>query len=257
MQTPRSHGQARGGLLRPLPLRPSPALFFIALPIALAGCVNAPDDPAARAIIPLAVGNTWAYIDSVYENGALARLDSGRVSITGTRTVNLAAGPRRVHLWNVHRADGSPGALSLWLENRPDGNYTVGAQQDTAAFAFETLHVKYPASPGERHPLHFLSFRSEGDAGDARLVPVIDTLETLVVSISETCATPAGTFACIHYRGLRGDEVFADSWYAPGVGWVGSETVRTLPPAGTDSAQNPGASLTVRTRRVLRAYTLH
>lgn len=233
-------------LRHPFPLS---SVAMAALALALAGCFNAEDDPAAPVILPLATGNTWAYLDSVYENGALARLDSGRVSITGTRTVHLAAGPRRVHLWNVHRADGTPGALSLWLENRADGNHTVGAQQDTASFVFETLHVKYPAAPGERYPIHFLSFHAVGDGTEARLAPVIDTLGAVVVSASETCATPAGTFPCVHYRGLRGDSVFADTWYAPGVGWVGSETVRTHHDTGTP--------VTVRTRRILCTYTLY
>jgi hypothetical protein len=220
------------------------------LALSLSACLFDGADSPRRAILPLATGNTWSYVDSTFHGTDSVTLDSTRVSITGTRRVTLAGGLRTVHLWNVHdQATSLPGALNLWLQNRADGNHTVGAQQDTASFAFEALHVKYPATAGERYPIYFLFFRAGGSDDGASLIPVIDTLEAEVVSIAETCITPAGTFACVHYRGWRpGNVLHADSWYAPGIGWLGSETVR-------EDVVN-SQTRTVRTRRVLKAFSL-
>jgi hypothetical protein len=222
----------------------------MAVALFLTACVVGEPPTRVVPILPLAAGNTWDYTDSIYDGDEPLRLDSLRVSITGTRRATIAGRERTVYLWNVHeQAGNTPGALSLWLENRANGNYTLGAQQETASFAFETLHLKYPAAAGDRYPLHFLSFQVEETDGDPRLAPLIDTLEAEVVSVSETCVTPAGTFACVHYRGWRpGGVLHADSWYAPGVGWLGSETTRALSDGGTPR--------TVRIRRVLRSYVL-
>jgi len=223
--------------------------------LALTGCVIGEPEPRPPApIIPLAVGNTWNYTDSIYDDtagGAPARLDSLRIRVMDTLTVSVSGIARRAYLWNVHEQTGNmPGALSLWLENRANGNYTLGAQQDSASFTFETLHLKHPAAAGDRYPLHFLSFTAADTGNGPQLIPVVDTLEALVVSVDETCVVPAGTFRCVHYRGLRpGNVVHADSWYAPGVGWLGSETFRDI--------VDMTGTRTVRVRRVLRSYTLY
>lgn len=224
----------------------------------LAACVIGEPEPRTNApIIPLASGNVWDYTDSIYDDTAgstPARFDSLRVSITGTRTVSVGGSTRTAYLWNVHeQTNNTPSLLSLWLENRTDGNYTLGAQQETASFAFETLHLKYPATAGDRYPLHFLSFTTADTGNGLQLIPLVDTLEADVVSVNETCVVPAGTFACVHYRGLRpGNVVYADTWYAPGVGWLGSETFRDVVDLSTTTGTR-----TVRVRRVLRSYTLN
>jgi hypothetical protein len=220
--------------------------------LTLTGCViDEPELQRPQMIVPLAVGNTWDYTDSIYEGDAPVRLDSLRVSIAGSRRVNIGGVNQKVFLWNVHEQTGNtPSPLSVWMQNRQSGNYTMGAQQDTASFSFETLHLKYPSLAGERYPIHFLSFTTTGADSSLRYIPVIDTLEALVVNPSDTCITPAGTFPCVHYRGLRpGGIIHADSWYAPGIGWLGSETFRDVFD-GTEIVM-------VRVRRVLRSYSLH
>src|SRR5690606_15299903 len=132
--------------------------------------------------------------------------------------------------------------LNLLVENRADGHYTVGAEQDTARFTRETLHVKYPAMAGERYATAFLSFRDSA----GHLLPALDEVEIEVVRTDTTCTVPAGTFDCIHYRGRRAGMVFADSWYAPGIGWLGSLAVRR------DTLD--GIPRDITARRVLRAY---
>lgn len=239
---------------------PSPPFFLPAMLAGLlaSGCILEENGhaclcpPAAVPIIPLATGNTWDYRDSVViatPGGDSLAFDSLRVSITGTREVILPEGRRTVFLWNVHdRATGLPGALQLRVLNRADGNHTVGAEEGNTAFLLAadepTLHVRHPAATGERYPALFLAFR---DSAGQR-VPVRDTVEIEVAHADTTCTVPAGTFACVHYRGRRNGEVFADSWYAPGIGWLGARTIRT---DSTDAGTR-----TLTTHRVLRAYTL-
>ena len=202
-------------------------------------------------ILPLAVGNSWSYVDSAYYRDADGATDSIVVDsafqgITGTRTVTLAAGPSTVYLSNaLDRVTRRPVGLTTWLQDRADGNHTVGIEQGDASFTRETLHVKHPAAAGERYPTHFLEFRIEDDA----LVPLVDTVEIEVVDVHRTCAVPAGTFACVQYRGWRpGGVLHATGYYAPGVGFLGSEIVRTENHGGTERE-------VVRVRR-LTAYTL-
>jgi hypothetical protein len=233
------------------------ALSFAASFVLTACVIGEPEPRTNKPIIPLASGNVWDYTDSIYDDtgsSAPARLDSLRISITGTRTVSVSGVDRTVYLWNVHeQTNNTPSPLSLWLENRANGNYTLGAQQETASFAFETLHLKYPATAGDRYPLHFLSFATADTGNGPQLIPQVDTLEAEVVSVNDTCVVPAGTFACVHYRGLRpGGFVHADSWYAPGVGWLGSETFRDVVDPSTTTGMR-----TVRVRRVLRSYSLN
>lgn len=208
------------------------SLLAILSAVSLGACLFPDDDAPVKAIVPLAAGNTWAYVDSAYYGGDSITLDSTHIDVTGTRPVALSGGLQTVYLWNIrNRATGLPGALTLWLQNRADGNYTVGAEQDTASFVFETRHVKYPAVTGERYGTFFLSFRAE----EGGLVPAIDTIETEVVNADSVCTVPAGTFRCVHYRGWRpGGILHADAWYAPGVGFLGSKAVRTTNVNGTD-----------------------
>jgi hypothetical protein len=226
---------------------PLPALLAaLSLPVFFSACVFGDDAPPREPIVPLAIGNTWAYVDSAYVGSDSVTVDSTRIDVTGMRTVTVGGMERTVYVWNVRdRATGQPGALSLWLRDAADGNYTVGAVQDTASFLFETLHVKYPAVRGERYPTQFLSFRADGGA----LIPVVDTVEIEVVNLDTTCVTPAGSFACVHYRGRDSGILFADAYYAPGIGFLGSESRDTVPVNGTLRPR-------LFTRR-LAAYTLH
>jgi hypothetical protein len=221
-----------------------PALLFAI--VLLAGCLTN-DEPAEKSIFPLAVGNTWSYIDSTYHGDDSVTLDSTHMTVTGTRLVVLAAGEQTVYLLNVRdRNTGLPSAYTQWVQDRADGQYNVGAEQEGTSFVFETLHLKHPAENGERYPTHFLDFRREGDS----LVPVLDTLEIEVVDTRHACVAPAGTFRCVKYRGWRpGGALHATGYYAPGVGFVGSEVVRTV---GVN-----GDMREVKYHRRLASFTLH
>ncbi len=211
-------------------------IHFAALPcLLLTGCLTGgywgSRNGAALPVIPLFEGNSWAYVDSAYFGDDSVSTDSTHIVIAGSRQVTLGGKSQTVFLWNVRNAAHEPGAVTLWLQNRRRGNYTVGAEQDTATFAFETLHVKYPAHKGERYPTYFLGFRTENSV----FLPALDTLEIEVVNSDSLCRVPAGTFTCLHYRGWKpGGVLFADTWYAPGWGYLGSQQVRVLAVNGVD-----------------------
>jgi hypothetical protein len=214
------------------------ALFF-------AGCVFQNTNDQTKPIFPLATGNTWAYVDSAYFGGDSVSTDSTHLDVIGTRTVAFPTGEQSVYLLNARAASGQPGAMSTWVQNRRDGNHTIGAQQGNATFQHDILHIKYPAESGELYTTYFYSFRTEGDS----LIPVIDTLQIEVVNADTTCTVPAGTFSCVHYRGWKPVGVlFADTYYAPGVGYLGSTQLRTIAVNGIDRE--------VRIVRRLASYVL-
>ena len=85
--------------------------------------------------------------------------------------------------------------------------------------------------------------------------PILDTIEIEVMNADTTCRVPAGTFACVHYRGRRLDGgVYADTWYAPGVGYLGSELLRQE--TFLDSSATPRARATRRVKK-LTSYSLN
>jgi hypothetical protein len=212
----------------------------------LTACLFDGGKGARKAIVPLAVGNTWHYVDSAHFGNDSVSVDSSRNAITGTRVISPGGKAQTVYLLNsLDPVTGQPRAGSAYLQDRSDGNYTMGAAQDGAEFLTEVLHLEHPAQEGHRYPTWFVSFRAENGA----LVPVIDTLEIEVVDADLTCSVPAGTFACVKYRGWRDTVLHATAYYAPGVGYLGSEQIRTIEVNGTPR------EILITSR--LRAFTLH
>ncbi|HEX2613688.1 MAG TPA: hypothetical protein VHO02_08850 [Fibrobacteria bacterium] len=192
----------------------------------LAGCLFRTEEGQPRKPIrPFAVGNSWVYVDSGYYGGDSIRIDSTRIDVLGSRELVIGGDTRTAYLLNTwNRAAGTPGPLTTFVQDRPDGEHTLGAMRDTATFLFETLHVKHPAKRGERYITYFPDLRLEGDTW----IPVLDTVEIEVGVRDTVCVMPAGTFTCNQYFGRRGGVLFARTWYAPGVGYLGADTWRML-----------------------------
>ena len=212
----------------------------------LAGCLFRDDASLPAPIVPLAAGNSWTYVDSALYRPDSVGIDSTRTDILGERVVTVNGSPRTVYLSNTRdRTTGLPGALTLYVRNGPDGEYTVGATRDSGEVLFETLHVKHPGKRGERYVTYFVDLR----AVDGAWEPVLDTVEIEVAVPDTVCATPAGTFRCTEYRGRRAGVLFARTWYAPGVGYLGSDVSRTI--------DVDGETREVIFRKRLARYTLH
>lgn len=220
----------------------------------LAACLFEENPVPEVRIVPLVVGNTWTYRDStIYvptEGGTdSVVIDSALRAITGTRTVMHEGRTEIVYLENaVRRPEDAPRAVFTYVAHGPLGLYTRGYATGDLAVFDDVLHVKYPATTGERYPTWFVSLRP-GDSAGSPPVRLRDTLEIEVVNADTTCIVPAGTFACLHYRGWRpGAILHADAFYAPGVGYLGSITRRTL--------SVDGRAYEVTSTRRLSSYTL-
>jgi len=230
------------------------ALFSFSVSLALSGCLfeNGSAPKVAPHLVPLAVGNTWIYLDSTRtqtDGPDSIATDSSLLAIIGTRIVTYEGVTDTVFLENaLRRPSETPSARFTYVRNGPHGYYTHGYADGSAEVFDKVLHVKYPAVTGERYPTWFVSLRP-GDSVGAAPVRVRDSLEIEVVNADTVCNVPAGRIRCIHYRGWRpGPVLHADAYYAPGLGFVGSIVTRTHVIGGADR--------TVTTLRWLAAYSL-
>ena len=217
----------------------------------LCGCVFSDDAPAPADIAPLAVGNTWVYVDSAYYGNDSITVSTSETSILGKRAVVLEGKTDTVFLSNNHAVGGAPGAISTYVRNFGHSNYNCGAEWiqaagDTARVTGTVLHLEYPTTDGRRYKTHFFGFRTEG----TQTLATVDTLEIEVVSARHTCTVPAGRFPCVQYRGYRPDgSLFATAYHAPGVGYLGYEILDTLLVGN--------ALREVRYTKRLTSFTLH
>jgi hypothetical protein len=216
--------------------------LVLAAALPLAACLFDARDGATPPIVPLALDNAWTYAESTFQDGVLTETWSSETSITAKRA--LEGGPT-VFVQNTrNRFTLAPGPYSVYVNNVGASHYTYGAEEHGVSVRHETLHLKWPAKRGERYLTQFVGV----DTLSAE--PVLDTLEIEVVNPDTACATLAGTFACVHYRGYRLDgSVYADTWYAPGVGYLGSEVRRFV--------QRDGGLRESRHVKKLTSYTLH
>jgi hypothetical protein len=212
----------------------------------LGGCLFTQDSPEPADILPLAVGNTWIHVDSVYYGGDSITVSIAETSILGTRDVMVEGKTHTVFLSNSHAVGGAPAPFSAYVKNIGSSNYNFGGELGTASVVGKVLHLEYPTRKGRRYATYFYGF-AEREGG---LVPVVDTIGIEVADPAHTCSVPAGTFACVQYRGyFPNGDLFATAYHAPGVGPLGSEIVRS---------QLVGDSLReVRFIRRLVSFTLH
>ena len=224
------------------------ALLFMTAGALLSGCFtdNEKQTPVAD-IVPLAVGNTWVYVDSVFYRPDSVGTGSTEVNIVGKRSVANGSDSVTVYLLNVKNIfSGNPGPLNVYVRNVGHSNYTYGAEETGASFIDVSQHLRWPAKKGDEYFTHFVGFKTE----NGNRVPALDTIKVVVVNPDTTCSAPAGTFKCIHYQGYRLDgTLLADTYYAPGIGSLASESSRLI--LVNDSVRS------VRSVKKLVSYTLH
>jgi hypothetical protein len=218
--------------------------FF--LPLFISGCLFEKENAEPLVIFPLALGNTWIYVDSNYYGNDSITTSWTETSIIGTKEVTLDGSPQTVFLANSHEVGAAPAAFSNYVLNVGQSNYNCGAELETARVTGKSLHLEYPTQNGRRYATTFYNFT----VAMGVLLPALDTIDIEVIETRGTCTVPAGTFACVHYRGFRRDgTVYADAFHAPGVGYLGFEITRRAPVE--DSLRE------IRSVRRLVSYTLH
>jgi len=213
----------------------------------LSGCLFIPDnDTHLEDIFPLAIGNTWTYVDSTRYTPDSVVTGSHEVTIPGTRELVIEGKPVTAFRVNNHEVGGPLSSLSTYVINIGHSNYNLGAELDTAQVTGKALHLEYPTAAGRRYPTVFFGFRAEGSAW----IPTRDTITIEAVDPHHSCTTPAGTFPCVVFRGYNPDgSLFATAYHAPGIGYLGYDIART---------ERVGDSLReVTYTRRLTSYTLH
>jgi len=150
-------------------------LFVLA--VALGGCAD--DLPVATqggsTIMPLAVGNRWSGVTTLYENGAVSSQFQDSVRI-------VSALERDGFTWYVD----DDGLLCRTDE--------TGLHPSVSCECL-ALNARYPAAPGDT----FSTVRVLVLLPSSQ-VPVEQVVAWQVVSVDTLITVPAGTFHCYHYR---------------------------------------------------------
>lgn len=160
--------------------------------------------------MPLAIGNTWIYIDNGYDsNGHLiapSPFDTLQISDTISYGKDILYIPRNRDIYYTNKADG------LWVR------YGF-------AFSEDIFFAKYPANIGDifRHNSFVITKESSPD-------PLgVATADFIVSSTTESVTVPAGTFICYKYNADYYDTASHqlldrfNTYYAPNVGMIKEE----------------------------------
>lgn len=184
------------------------------------------EDPPGE-LMPLTVGNYWAYERSRYYDGQVSEglTDSVKAEIVAETTVTYAEQAYKVALSNGFYAIPYVPSDVNWLSwNGGNGLYLLGGVSSTDTLVYKALHFKYPVQQGDSWQVSWLYYVLESGKF------VIEDTETITcIAINEKFETPAGTFRCYvyHFQRRTADDVAAKSdfyeYYAPGVGLVGQE----------------------------------
>jgi len=178
---------------------------------AIISCKNSTDigTQSQGVIMPLALGNTWIYIDHGYDsNGHLivpSPSDTLLINDTITYGKDVLYIPRDRKIYYINKADG------LWIRYDFDSK--------------EIFQAKYPTKVGDiyRHDSYILTKESSPDPlGEV-------AADYIVSSTTESVTVPAGTFICYKYNADYYDTASHqlldrfNTFYAPNVGLIKEE----------------------------------
>ncbi len=161
-------------------------------------------------IMPLAIGNTWIYLDNGYDsNGHLfvpSTYDTLLISDTITYGKDILYKPQNRLIYYTNKANG------LWVR------YDLAPSE-------EIFFAKYPAKDGDIFRRDSLIVTKESSPDPLGL-----TIGNFIVSsTTESVTVPAGTFVCYKYNADYYDTTShqlvdrVNSFYAPNVGRIKSE----------------------------------
>ncbi len=193
-------------------------------------------------ILPLAVNNTWFYVDSSITVNSLQKspksmlrnrlsrcqtvqslakntqsydyVDSSLVKIDGTRTITV--GQKLIILYKIKwftQADTDNEDQSYWLERQEaDGLYIYGFQVGEKDTLVKSMDLKYPVKEGDSW------IRKVADYSATYNNWSVDFEEITCISTNTKFETPMGTYTCIVYSSSSG----YDEYYVPKLGLVGN-----------------------------------
>ncbi len=155
------------------------------------------------AIVPLSVGNYWAYVDTVFDSGVVTQVDSYKVGVTGTTTITHSDRIYEVFLVKPFDMEtDQPNDYASLRRNESDGLWSFGTMSSMHTRIVRSLLVKYPVS-----------------VGDTWQHAYIETSRVECVAVNEEYETPAGTFKCHVYK-FQTPHYDIYSYYVPTIGAV-------------------------------------
>ncbi|MGB2868591.1 MAG: hypothetical protein WBD36_09080 [Bacteroidota bacterium] len=196
-------------------------VMVVAVLAALWGCKK-DNNPVANNtpsyIIPLAVGNQWDYVDSLFNStGGFLRVDSSSLRIVGKTTVQYQSQSQDVYYWNwLNNLTKQPSASSWLTANESDGNYGIGGISSKGTFVLaRTLWAKYPSNVGDSWQRANISLN-----GDSTF-SISDTSTVTVLAVNEVFPTRTGNLTCYVYNYQREGTVSTSVYYSIDIGYVG------------------------------------
>ena len=206
------------------------AVLILCVPTFIAACDFLGDEERQERdeLLPLAVGNYWAYSTSRL-GGAVA--DSFTVEISREVRVTYEGEQFTVFAESVRRNAFPPPEHEWLLGNGEEGLYTMGGIAETDTLVLRSLTRKYPAHVGETWTDIRFAYRQSS----TREFEVQDTIAISLHAKAEPFETPLGTFRCHVYKySFRpADDVLSHwnvyTYYSPGVGLVG-EIIKSQAP---------------------------
>lgn len=154
-------------------------------------------------IMPLAIGNSWKFVDSLFNIDGSKETYTFSWRVSGLERILAGSDSIDVHIVEL----GPSYAGIMYLRAESDGlcGYSSGENSSPGHYNLRTILVKYPITVGD-------SF--VGDHGDYKDRHTCLSVDTLLV-------TPVGQFRCIMVRNNPGGTWYTDIFYRPGVGKMG------------------------------------
>jgi hypothetical protein len=203
--------------------------IVVLLAVLVAGCDSSSGPSTISVLVPLAIGNTWVYVETDFDStGALVKTSEYIREITDTTIIE----GELYYRFNT----------SAFATNRHDGYWV------TSGFSPAWRYVKYPALVGEITDRDTLRTAIIGPDPNERVFS-----ETILISTVTSVSVPAGTFIAYQYESIyvlesNDKPIIKDVLYmTPGVGEIKSEHYNYL--------EDGTAWLTDRSE--LKSYTLH
>jgi len=180
-------------------------------------CDPCSPSPQPSVILPLAVGNSWTYLDSVAVSGS-AHVSDAHISVAAETTLTIQS--RDYPAFKVEEVDSlvSKEKTTRFLKNEFDGLWTLGIRCTGNLSTVQYLSAKYPATVGDTWTSVYM--RCLMGSGGVLGPGVAECTHTDAVYDA-----PAGAFTCYtiheHYETAGEYDIY---WYfAPNVGMVAME----------------------------------
>ncbi|MFQ5730276.1 MAG: hypothetical protein ACE5GN_07940, partial [Waddliaceae bacterium] len=182
-------------------------------------------------LVPLAVGNHWAYQNSVFigDRRIEGLTDSVVVRIIGQTTVTFEGQSFDIFIREFFHPRTNTAREAKWFDwNGEDGFYLLGGMSSTDTLVHKVLQLKFPVEVGESWQVPLLVYNLI-----ERRFMFEDTLTFTSVTTDTAFETLVGTFQChvYHYQRSQGEDILlledVFDYYAPGQGFVGRE-VKTV-----------------------------